>query len=452
METLLLDTLEELTASDVKRFKWYLFQDVVEGVRRIPKSRLENAHRIDIVDILVQMHGVQDAYRITLVILKMMHQNDLAGLLEARARVLYGDVVKDPVETPSGPEPAVTPTVTPPGREQAVTKIVKILKTIDNPVDQLSILNTVKRDLKLDEAPQYMIDTDPRGICLIINNELFVNNKLFVKTTVLYDREVKADNESLARVFSWLGFWVLLCKNKKAKEMREILKLFADLDSQSWDRLADFGVMEWAGGRKKFIPLKEAEEEDACLKHGASFVCCLLSHGTMSGIYGSHGEILPYNKLFAIFKCSSLKTKPKMFFIQACRTESSTHEPKRMCQDPDAELSALDEVETDPDMLIAWATGEKTPAVGNRANGSWFIRSLCDQLTRGCARGDDILSILTHVSGEVREMEGEVETAPNKMVKVEQYPGVKSTLGKGLVLRVPLRPVMPETRPSEDRS
>lgn len=150
----------------------------------------------------------------------------------------------------------------------------------------------------------------------------------------------------------------------------------------SW--LQQNGALEWVGGRRKFVRLEETQDEEAFLQHGSSFVCCMLSHGTRDGIYGSKGGILPYKDLFATINgCSSLKTKPKMFYIQACRSEPS--KKKGNLPNPDSEFYLFDDVETD-DVLIAWASSDKGKAMRDSKKGSWFIQSLCDQLTRGCSR------------------------------------------------------------------
>ena len=52
------------------------------------------------------------------------------------------------------------------------------------------------------------------------------------------------------------------------------------------------------------------------------FVCCLLSHGENGGIFGTDCELVEIQDITALFKgvaCPSLASKPKLFFIQACR-------------------------------------------------------------------------------------------------------------------------------------
>ena len=74
--------------------------------------------------------------------------------------------------------------------------------------------------------------------------------------------------ESLAEVFSWLGFRVLMCKDQTKDQMDRALKCFASQSDVS--QLQEFDVKEWSDNR--FTDLQEAP------KHGDAFICCILSH------------------------------------------------------------------------------------------------------------------------------------------------------------------------------
>nr|ACO13347.1 NACHT, LRR and PYD domains-containing protein 6 [Esox lucius] len=78
----LLAILDELGAAEVKRFQWYLNKGVLEGFPSIPKGRLEDKDRTDIVDTMVQAYNMDGAVTITVEILKKMNQNSLAGKLQ----------------------------------------------------------------------------------------------------------------------------------------------------------------------------------------------------------------------------------------------------------------------------------------------------------------------------------------------------------------------------------
>uniref|UniRef100_UPI0037E7B08D NLR family CARD domain-containing protein 3-like n=1 Tax=Semicossyphus pulcher TaxID=241346 RepID=UPI0037E7B08D len=74
----LLGTLEDLGAEEFKKFKWYLQQsEVLEGFPAIPKSRLENADRVDAVDQMTQTYSI-NTVKVTRMVLEMINKNDLA--------------------------------------------------------------------------------------------------------------------------------------------------------------------------------------------------------------------------------------------------------------------------------------------------------------------------------------------------------------------------------------
>ncbi|KAK1784822.1 hypothetical protein P4O66_003492 [Electrophorus voltai] len=81
----LLDFLEELVTTELKKFQWYLTNSV-EDDKRIPKSQLENADRHDTVDKMVQKYGTFGAVNMTEVILKKMGNNQLAEKLRTSTR------------------------------------------------------------------------------------------------------------------------------------------------------------------------------------------------------------------------------------------------------------------------------------------------------------------------------------------------------------------------------
>lgn len=67
---LLLETLVDLVAEDLRTFQWYLSSKVLEGLPHIPKSRLEGVDRPGTVDLLAQTYGYDGAVTVTVDILK----------------------------------------------------------------------------------------------------------------------------------------------------------------------------------------------------------------------------------------------------------------------------------------------------------------------------------------------------------------------------------------------
>ncbi|XP_068460379.1 NLR family CARD domain-containing protein 3-like [Clinocottus analis] len=73
-------TLENLGAEDFKRFKWFLQWEVLKGFPSIPKSRLEDADRMDTVDQMVKTYSIH-TIKVIRIVLKKINQNDLVDKL-----------------------------------------------------------------------------------------------------------------------------------------------------------------------------------------------------------------------------------------------------------------------------------------------------------------------------------------------------------------------------------
>ena len=102
-----------------------------------------------------------------------------------------------------------------------------------------------------------------------------------------------SNSEKLVKCYEKQGFDVRLCENLIKLEMDQVMKEIAVMDHSQKD----------------------------CL------VCNILSHGDADNVYGSDGMKFPIQELLKIFKadsCPSLENKPKMFFIQACRKDTSS--------------------------------------------------------------------------------------------------------------------------------
>ncbi|XP_027135453.1 NLR family CARD domain-containing protein 3 [Larimichthys crocea] len=77
----LLEILENLNEKVFKKFKWYLQKkEILEGFPPVPKSRLENADRIDTVDRMVEIYST-NTMKVARMLLERMDENDLVGNL-----------------------------------------------------------------------------------------------------------------------------------------------------------------------------------------------------------------------------------------------------------------------------------------------------------------------------------------------------------------------------------
>ncbi|XP_039908629.1 NACHT, LRR and PYD domains-containing protein 14-like [Simochromis diagramma] len=74
---ILLGTLEDLGRDDFEKFKWHLKNyGSVEGLLAIPVSKLENAERTDIVDLMFDTYAI-NTFEVTKNLLGRLNRNDL---------------------------------------------------------------------------------------------------------------------------------------------------------------------------------------------------------------------------------------------------------------------------------------------------------------------------------------------------------------------------------------
>ncbi|XP_014853085.1 PREDICTED: caspase-8-like isoform X2 [Poecilia mexicana] len=292
---------------------------------------------------------------------------------------------------------------------------IKLQDVLPKPVPATSPCNgnmvpEAKR-LKKDEV--YELNSQPVGLCLIINNENFHSLK--------ERRGTNKDAESLADVFSWLGFKVLMCKDQTRDQMEQTLKLFASLhDEEKQLQLQELDVQEWCG---RWLPAPQQP-----VRHGDAFVCCILSHGSLHKVSGVDSQPLAIKEIrryFVATEQSPLTGKPKVFLIQACQGDKI----QRGVLQKDVEEDSLTSIPEEADFLVAVSTVEDHVSFRHPIDGSWFIQSVCEQLRLHCPSGEDITSILLRVNNMVGQKEGSICVGLKK-----QAPEVKFTLRKKLIL------------------
>lgn len=181
--------------------------------------------------------------------------------------------------------------------------------------------------------------------------------------------------ESLAEVFSWLGFRVLMCKDQTRDQMNLTLNYFASLTDAT--QLQEFSCEEWSGSG--------FAEPQQVLKHGDAFICCILSHGQNGVVLGIDDEPLSIKKITSTFEAtnqSALSGKPKVFLIQACQGR------EKLCgvslSNEEADGPGSESIPVKSDILVAYATVEDHVAFRHVTDGSWFVQSVCQQLRERC--------------------------------------------------------------------
>uniref|UniRef100_A0A673ARF7 Caspase-8 n=1 Tax=Sphaeramia orbicularis TaxID=375764 RepID=A0A673ARF7_9TELE len=237
----------------------------------------------------------------------------------------------------------------------------------------------------------YPLKSKPTGLCFIINNVDFKDNKPRLGSD--------ADAERLAKVFSWLGFRVLMCKDQTKDQMDQVLKCLSSRD----------------------VPT-----------HGDAFICCILTHGNTGVVLGTDKEHLAIKYIKKMFKAtdlSPLTNKPKVFLIQACQG-GALHGRVVLpnVQSDDLQPASIPE---EADFLIGMSTVEDYESFRDPNRGSWYIQTVCKRMEEGCPSGDDMGTILRRVNNDVSQMDGWMEERPEVIHK--QMPEIRDTLRKKLV-------------------
>ncbi|XP_028449823.1 caspase-8 isoform X2 [Perca flavescens] len=255
-----------------------------------------------------------------------------------------------------------------------------------------------------DHTDYYSLSHNPRGLCVVINNENFFGAELKNRGGTLEDAK------ALRTVFTHLGFEVKVHDDLTAEKMLLVLEEL---------------------GSRNFL------DDDA-------LVVCVLSHGEKGCVYGTDEKpvLLQYlSKPFTSGRAPTLAGKPKLFFIQACQgndyQKGSLPCPPKPRQEEGDRQSRLEEdagrvegetVPWDADFLLGMSTVPGCKSFRSTATGSIYIQELCRQLMRSAESSemDDVLTVLTRVNREVSKGE---------YLNYKQMPEPKYTLTKKLVLK-----------------
>ncbi|XP_030608760.1 caspase-8 [Archocentrus centrarchus] len=281
--------------------------------------------------------------------------------------------------------------------------------------EQLSITETqpsyVNRSIHTDAEPQppsgpelseyYPLTHNPRGLCVVFNNEIFTGSEL-------KDRGgTQKDADALDTLFTRLGFEVVIHNNLTAAAMLNEIRSISTRNFQNDDAL----------------------------------VVCVLSHGERGCVFGTDGNKVHLEDLtfpFTSGRAPTLAGKPKLFFIQACQGDQyqkgfvpCTLRPGEEENERGLETDAGPPPEAVPsqaDFLIGMATVEEYKSFRNTVTGSIYIQELCRQLMSSAESRemDDILAVLTRVNREVSK---------GDYLHSKQMPQPKYTLTKKLVLK-----------------
>ncbi|XP_076456546.1 caspase-3-like [Babylonia areolata] len=277
-----------------------------------------------------------------------------------------------------------------------------------------------------DDSDEYDTTHSRCGIALIIINETFRGHKGRTGS------QLDADN--LSRTFSSLGFEVRMLRDCTLHELKHVLGQVAKEDHSDSDcfvlALSSHGDEITQDG-KRDARLAERVREDV--------VFC-------TDFYLTTRELVLH---FSDTSCPTLKGKPRLFFLQACRGDQLDegqevkviHSAGEVMDEVDAPVP---EVVVSPapcfkDCLIMCATPPGYYAFRRPTDGSWFVQALCSVLEQ-CDGSHDILQLLTKTLNIVAHQYMSFTPLRADTDKKKQTPCIYSMLTKTLYWRVRQQP------------
>ncbi|CAC5380853.1 CASP8 [Mytilus coruscus] len=212
---------------------------------------------------------------------------------------------------------------------------------------------------------KYKMNAEPRGIAIIINNDIF-NGDMENRTGT------HKDGEKLIELWKNLKFKVIYHVNKTAADITRIVSGIAQLNHTTYD----------------------------CV------VFCILTHGGYGVLYGTDCVPVEIQKLINFFRsshCPTLAGKPKMFFIQACQgiNNQAGQQLSKDSTNIDAD-TRKDIIADEADTLICFSTVSGSVSYRCPQNGTWFINSLVENLSL-YSTSYDLQTILVKVNKDVGE-------------------------------------------------
>ncbi|XP_058065573.1 caspase-like [Anopheles bellator] len=260
------------------------------------------------------------------------------------------------------------------------------------------------------EQFEYKMNHERRGVALIFNHVKFKNAPT--------RHGSNKDADDLKKALLALGFHV---------------RVYVDLtQDQVFEKL-------------ELASKKEDHNKNDCL------VVVMMTHGETGTLLAAdtHATNRPPYKVERLWEhfvgdaCPGLVGKPKLVFIQACRGEQLDPGLKtrlvRVADTVDARGTPEDRGEvysipTMADLLVVYSTYDGHYSWRNPTNGSWFIQSLANNLTKYGSKLD-VQSLLTVVLRNVAcSYQSCVPGDPDKD-QMKQMPCVVSTLTKAVHFR-----------------
>lgn len=182
---------------------------------------------------------------------------------------------------------------------------------------------------------------------------------------------------------------------------------------------------------QEILDIVEKIARDECHKYDCCVVC-IMSHGELDSFYDRNGNKIQENAITSILK-KYFYGKPKLLFLQACRTHPDQQTVRTNTRYNEACKSSGPSnhaVLRDSEMLIGYPCCEGMEAYRGAVSCSFYLQILCKVLKEKYS-DTDILSILTEVNKRVR---GEMTEKTDK-VQVCKF---TSTLSKKVYFHAPI--------------
>ena len=260
--------------------------------------------------------------------------------------------------------------------------------------------------------PAYKMPGNPvHGIALIIRNHTFDQG-----TNLAYRAGGEVDEVNLQELFGskYLNYKVVFLKDLKRGQIDMAFQLVS----------GHVKYAEIPGLHKKALEALSSADSLIAAGHD-SFVCCLMSHGTLGKVYGTDKETFDLQSIYYYLgEGEHLTGKPKMIFIQACQGENvADHAPPPPPVEDDGPGEGLFTTKT-ADFLLSFAAfyGQKSFR-WTEGKGSWYMSALCNTFKENY-RSKDVVSMITDVHKEVMDQEAKTRRGE----KCLQCPRLEHTL------------------------
>ena len=204
-------------------------------------------------------------------------------------------------------------------------------------------------------SSKYKMDHEKRGIALIVNINKYDPNPFKLEGR---ERSIK-DVENLKKTLEYLEFDLDLVENSTKSEIEEHLQQIASIDHRDSD----------------------------------CFLCIIISHRNEEKIVTSDSELISLEEIMAPIKsCPTLRNKPKIFFVQACRGETIMESRYHGVSYSQSNKNIAYNNENESDLFIYDST------LPNLDDGSIFIKSFCDVFNDAYKNLPDNMSLAQMIS------------------------------------------------------